>query len=138
MVEAEGNKKPVFYIYDEAMMQHKDHNYQNEEGKATTTLPEPNKHDFVSPEVPFRIKAIYEHLRAEPASAPLLAQMVQLEIENAEGSAWEGNVLRVHPISHIDKIRGASDRLEDGETSYDLNEDNYECSKTFASAKLSS
>jgi len=47
-------------------------------------------------------------------------------------------VLRVHPASHIEKIRAASDRLEDGETTYELNEDNYENSKTFAAAKLSS
>lgn len=44
-------------------------------------MPEPNKHDFVSPEVPFRIKAIYDYLRTQPESAPLLEQMVKVELE---------------------------------------------------------
>ena len=52
-------------------------------------------------------------------------------------SALEDNLLRVHEASHIEKIKSASERLEEGETSYELNEDNYECSKTYETARLS-
>mmetsp|Transcript_47769 Transcript_47769/g.63105 ORF Transcript_47769/g.63105 Transcript_47769/m.63105 type:complete len:87 (-) Transcript_47769:719-979(-) len=38
----------------------------------------------------------------------------------------------------MDRIEQASARLEEGETTYSLNEDNYECSETFKAAKLSS
>lgn len=103
MVEAEGNttnnentteRKPVFYMYDEAMMQHQDYNYHDEQGKIKENLPPVREEDFCSPEVPFRIKAIYEYLKSQPESNPLLPQLIKLEIEDME---WEQTLLKVHP-----------------------------------------
>ena len=83
----EPSRKEVFYIYDETMMQHKDHNYHDEEGKAKTDLPKIRENDFVSPEVPFRIKAIYEYLSADPSpSKSLLSQMDHVVIMTQD---WE-------------------------------------------------
>ena len=56
------SKKAVFYFYDEAMLLHRDHNYHSDEGKLKTDLPEERTDDFISPEVPFRIRSIYEYL----------------------------------------------------------------------------
>ena len=47
-------------------------------------------------------------------------------------------MLAVHPRSHLDKIESACVGLGPGETSYSLNEDNFECAETLAAAKLSS
>lgn len=57
------------------MMLHRDHNYHDSQGKAKTDIPinrDTGKQDFISPEVPFRIKAIYDYLSQEPQSDPLL------------------------------------------------------------------
>ena len=72
MVESADNEKPVFYIYNEGMMLHRDHNYHSEEGKLRQDLPPAREGDFASPEVPFRIKSIHDYLLANPANAPLL------------------------------------------------------------------
>ncbi len=66
----------AFYIYDDRMLQHRDTNYHNEsDGKMKTDLPEARVHDFISPEVPFRIQAIHQFLSSFPTEAPLLPQM---------------------------------------------------------------
>ena len=74
-VKLSGNEKekPVFYMYDEFMMQHRDYNYHTEEGKIKEDLPELREDDFVSPEVPFRIKAIHDYLNENPKENPLLS-----------------------------------------------------------------
>ena len=61
-ISQEHTKKPVFYVYDEAMLLHTDHNYHNEEGALRTDLPELSKDDFASPETPLRLKAIHTFL----------------------------------------------------------------------------
>ena len=133
--QEERSRKEVFYIYDETMMRHRDHNYQDEEGKAKTDLPKAREDDFISPEVPFRIKAIHDYLNANPSPAEsLLSQMDLVEIKTQD---WEQAVLRVHPQSHSDKIEETCARLGPNETSYELNEDNYECNETFSVASLS-
>ena len=60
----------VFYTYDKEMMKHKDENNHDEDGK-----PILGAESILSPEVPFRIKAIYDYLRTTPADAPLLSRM---------------------------------------------------------------
>ena len=63
MVESGGDdQKPVFYIYEESMLLHADHTYHGEDGKMKDSLPDDVLDSYPSPEVPFRIKSIYEYL----------------------------------------------------------------------------
>ena len=80
-------KKAVFYIYDEGMLEHRDHNYHTEEGKMKEGLDEASEENFISPEVPFRIKAIHDYLASNPnAESSYLDQMLKVEIDDTE---WE-------------------------------------------------
>ena len=58
----ESTNKTVFCIYDNRMMLHRDKNYHSEDGKIKQNLSKAREDHFVSPEVPFRIQAIYEYL----------------------------------------------------------------------------
>ena len=92
-------------------MLHRDHNYHSEAGKLKTDLPAGRTEDFISPEVPFRIQAIYDYLRTEPASEPLLTQMERIEHSEAD---WATTLSKVHPEEHIKKFEQACARLESG------------------------
>ena len=53
-------------------------------------------------------------------------------------NSWEQALYRVHPESLLVRIDEACSRLDPGQTSYTLDEDNYECPHTLETAKLSS
>lgn len=125
----------MFYIYDDRMLKHRDNNYHDAEGKIRVDLPEERGDDFVSPEVPLRIKNIFNFLSSYPTEAPLLSKMVKVEIED---KMWEQALFKVHPESLLARIEGACAKLDEGQTSYTLDEDNYECQDTLEAAKLSS
>ena len=110
-------------------MLHRDHNHHDEMGQVRQNLPETD--DYISPEVPFRIRAIYDHLQ----QMTLLESMTKLEIEDSD---WEQAVLKVHPESHINMIREACEKIAEGQTTYDLKWDHYESRETYEAVKLSS
>ena len=82
-VDSPDEKKTiVFYTYDEEMMKHRDENRHDAYGKNIVITEEANVDfrspdylslELISPEVPFRIKAIYDYLRTTPVNAPLLS-----------------------------------------------------------------
>ena len=51
---------------------------------------------------------------------------------------WEQTLLKVHPRELLDRVERACLSLEQGQTAYTLNEDNFESRETFAAAKISS
>lgn len=87
-------KQEVFYIYDARMLKHRDNNYHDADGRIRADLPDERGDDFVSPEVPLRIKTIFNFLSSYPAEAPLLSKMVKVEIEE---QMWEQALFKVHP-----------------------------------------
>ena len=62
----------VFYTYDEEMMKHKDEDRHDADGKKKQLV---EGDELMAPEVPFRIKSIYEYLRTYPEEDSLLSQM---------------------------------------------------------------
>ena len=61
--------------------------------------------------------------------------MTQVQIEEKE---WEKTLLKVHPSEHLTRVQVASELLDEGQTTYSLDEDNYENKNTFAAARMSS
>lgn len=68
-------------------MKHRDENRHDADGKNIVVREEPDVDykspeylslELISPEVPFRIKAIYDYLRTTPEDAPLLSRMTRL------------------------------------------------------------
>ena len=61
--------------------------------------------------------------------------MTQVQIEDEE---WEKTLLKVHPSEHLTRVQVASELLDEGQTTYSLDEDNYENKNTFAASRMSS
>ena len=62
-------------------MKHKDEDRHDADGKKKQVV---EGDELMAPEVPFRIKAIYDYLRTYPEEDPLLSQMQQLSMLPAD------------------------------------------------------
>ena len=93
MVDAVCSDATVFYTFDANMMKHKDENCHDENGKMTPLEELSKIPSFRSPEIPFRIKSIYEYLRTTPANTPLLSQMHHLSIAPMDIAEWTNILL---------------------------------------------
>ena len=49
---------------------------------------------------------------------------------------WSETLRKVHPEEHITKFQEACARLEVGQTTYTLDEDNFESKESFAAAEI--
>jgi histone deacetylase 6 len=101
----------VFYLYDEQMLLHRDHNF-------------PPTYRFEAPEFPHRIEAIYEYLTKK--------DLLPEKLERKEfPESW---ILKVHTGELLQKIKG-TEELGPNETTYTIHSDNYESQGTWKTVK---
>jgi histone deacetylase 6 len=115
-------KKPVFYMYDERMLKHKQF-VKPEEGGSR-----------VNPEIPDRVIRIHQHLK----ETGYLAQMDKLEVQGLD--EIETLLKRIHSEDLINLVKSSCEKLGEGESSQACNPGQgeiYECKDSYEAALVS-
>ena len=120
-------KKPVFYVYDERMLKHREFPKPQPEGSTEKV--------HINPEVPDRVKKIHEYLQNEG----LLDKMEKLEVAGMD--EIESLIEKIHSRDLINLVKSSCERLGEGEScSSNINPGKgeiYECKDTYEAALVS-